>query len=99
MSSVKITLGGQEFDVPKMNIGQLEEVTVAFDLPAARRPFSILKIAMKRSVPAIPDIGAIEASNEEIADTVRAVLANSGFTAAKVDNGPNPPAPKVGAES
>jgi hypothetical protein len=100
MSSVKVTLGGVDYDVPKMNIGQLEEVTVAFDLPPARRPFAILKIAMKRAQPAIPDFGAIEASNDEIAMAVRAILFNSGFEGAKKEtSAPNPDAPKDGAEA
>lgn len=94
MSSIKVTLGGQEYDVPKMNVGQLEEVTVAFDHPAARRPFAILKIAMRRSVPASPNINDIEADNEEIAFAVRAVLKNSGFKTEKEgEPSPNPEAP------
>lgn len=97
MTAVTVTLAGDDYQVPKMNLGQLEEVTVAFDLPAARRPFAILKIAMLRAEPKITDIGGIEAGNDEIATAVRTILANSGFKAA--DPNPASPAPAPGAES
>ena len=97
MSSVSVTLGEVAYDVPKMNVGQLEEVTVAFDLPPARRPFAILRIAMKRATPKIEDFGTIEAGNDEIAAAVTAILSNSGFV--KETKVPNPPAPKDGAEN
>lgn len=95
MSSIKVKLGGSDYDVPKMNIGQLEDVTVAFDLPPARRAFAILKIALKRAIPKIDDLGALEADNDEIASAVTDILANSGFKKAE---DPNPQAPAAGQD-
>src|SRR5262245_29322045 len=91
MSSIKVMLGGAEYEVPKMNIGQLEEVTIAFDLPPARRPFAILKIAMKRAQPKLADINDLEPGNDEITVAIRDILANSGFK--KEEKNPNHQAP------
>ena len=95
MSSVFVTLGGADYAVPKMNVGQLEELAQAFELPGARRPFAILRIALKRAEPKIADIGVIEAGNDEIAAAVEAVLANSGFKKPEEKKDPNAKAPET----
>ena len=85
----KIKLGETEYDVPKMNIGQLEEVTVALDLPAIKRPFAILRIAFARSTPKV-DVNSVEATNAQIAAAITEILSAAGFAKA-VD--PNAAAP------
>jgi hypothetical protein len=88
-----IKFGDTEYSVPKLNIGQLEEVTAAFDLPAMRRPFAILRIALKRADPKVADPNAIEATNDEIADAVMQILQSSGFGKATDPNGAAPGQP------
>lgn len=89
----KINLGGTEYDVPKLNIGQLEQMTEAFNLPAAKRPFAVLRIALKRAIPAIEDVNALEVTNGEIADAVTQIFEASGFKKAEDPNGAAPGQP------
>lgn len=98
MPAIKVTLGGTDYSVPKLNIGQLEEVTAAFDMLPVRRPFAILRIAMRRATPVIENWDEVEPGNDEVAAAVSAILANSGFQKAD-PSGPNPEAPKDGAAS
>lgn len=93
MSSITITLGETKYEVPKMNIGQLEEVTEAFELPPIKRPFAILKIAMRRAEPKVDNFADLEAGNDEISVAIPAILKNSGFAQAASPNVAAPEAP------
>jgi hypothetical protein len=86
MSSVKATLAGIEYDIPMLNIGQLELVTDALAGPPMRATFAILKIALKRATPAVQKPDEIEATRDEVAAAVDAILVQAGFKEAK---GPN----------
>lgn len=89
----KITLADVEYDVPKLNIGQLEEVSGAFELPAMKRTFAILRIALKRATPKIEDVNGIEATNDEIASAMSEILKASGFAKAADPNAAAPEQP------
>lgn len=79
--TVTVTLDGKDYEVPRLNIGQLEEVTEAF---ATKRPaaaaYAVLGIAMKRASPPLDGFfDDIEPTVEEIRIATEAVLAHSGF--------------------
>ncbi len=81
IKTAKVVLGGDEYEVHKLNVGELEEVVDILENTAkARVPFAILRIALKRATPAVPDAGAIEAEPAEVRDAVVAILALSGMT-------------------
>lgn len=86
--SVKVTLAETEYDVPMLNVGQLELVTDALAGPAMRATFAILKIALKRATPAVPTPDEIEATRDEVATAVDAILVLAGFKEAKHPNEP-----------
>lgn len=75
---MNVTLGDVSYDVPKMNIGQIEELSL-LDLPPARWTYAVLRIVMKRAVPQVPDLNEIEATPQQIRDAVEAVLQASGY--------------------
>ena len=111
-ATVKIKLGDKEFDVPRFNIGQIEELTEIWATPNTRKhPFAILKLALApwaspdgevvpRATPPITakEIERLDIEVDDLATAVRAILTHSGF-AAKGDAGPNvaPPAQLSGA--
>jgi hypothetical protein len=74
-----VTLGGTEYQVPQMNIGQLERVTDLFAAGGTRIGFGVLRIAMERATPPVPDASAIEATTEEISAAVKDILTMSGL--------------------
>lgn len=76
-----VTLGGTTYEVPQMNIAQLEQVTDLFAAGGVRTGFGVLRIALARAVPAVPDPSAIEATTDEIKDAVKAILVMSGMDA------------------
>lgn len=89
MSKVlKITLGGTKYEVPKLNVGQVREVTRLFrNEEKAEISFDVLKIAFAR-VDGIDDFEAIEAGLDEISEAAAEILLHAGF---KKDEGKNPP--------
>ena len=89
---VPVVLGGQTYQIPLLDLEQLEEVTVAFDLGNQRRMYAILRIALRHAEPEIPDIGKLRAGHDEVVKAVMDVLANAGFKTGEAA-GPNPPAP------
>lgn len=97
MPSVKVTLAGKEYDVPMLNIGQLELVTDALAGSPMRATFGILKIALRRATPPVAKPDEIEATRDEVAAAVDAILIQAGFKDAKDPNGAAPEAP--GTES
>ena len=82
MAAAKVSLGGVEYAVPPLNIGQIERLAEAFQGSAARAPFEVIRIALVRASPAVGSGGvdAIEATIDEIRAAAEAIMAASGFT-------------------
>ena len=78
MASIKVTLGDQKYDVPKMNIGQIEDVA-ALDVAASKWTFLALEILMRRAIPKIEDIRDIEAEPEQVRDAIEKIMRGSGY--------------------
>lgn len=77
--SVKITLGEISFDVPALNIGQLQDVSeVISKATSGAAGFDIIKIALKRADPK-PDYETLAPTIDEIGAGVQAVLKLSGL--------------------
>ena len=74
----KITLDGVEYTVPALNIGQLEEVSEAFDGPRTKIPFSVVRIALARATPKA-DFDAMSPTMDEIGSAVQAILETAGL--------------------
>jgi hypothetical protein len=98
MPSVDVSLAGKAYSVPMLNIGQLELVTDALAGPPMRATFAILKIALKRATPPVPKPDEIEATRDEVAAAVDAILVQAGFKEAKDPNAPTPEAPGTGSQ-
>ena len=92
---VKVMLGGTEYAVSRLNIGQIERVADVLDAVdegaggGRRKTMAILAIALERCDPAVPDYREVTATREEIPAAVDAILLASGFRAAD----PNAAAP------
>src|SRR5690242_1433283 len=100
--STKVMLAGVEYDVPMLNIGQLERVTEALaGGTPSKGAFQVLRVAMERAMPKISGggVNALEVKRDEIAAAVRAVLKDAGFVQPEAAPGgvPNGEAPE-GAE-
>ena len=96
MASIIVTLGGVGYSVPKLNIGQLREVTKAFSGDKDDVSFAILAIALKRADPKPIDPMTIEADVLEIGAAVSAILEFAGFKKAEAENPPAPVAETTG---
>lgn len=90
--TVTVTLGGDAYEVPRLNIGQLEEVSdlLSQDVSDGRRSLAILRIALRRATPKVDDVGEIEMDLNDMSAAVLAVLELAGL---KQDAGPTPAAP------
>lgn len=75
--SVKVSLGGTDYDIPMMDIDQLERVTDA--ISAGAKGFAILRIGLEQADPPIPDPNKVRAKADEVRDAVRKILEISGF--------------------
>ncbi len=90
-----ITLDGQEYTMRPFNMGELEEVA-ELDLPRAKMPFALLRLAMKRADPPCPSVDAIEMTPDEFNEAVGKVMVAAGMR--KVEAGPSGEAsPATGA--
>lgn len=74
-----IKLGGNDYVVPQLNIGQLERVTDIFSVGGHRAGFRVLRIACERASPAIANFDEVEATTDEVAAAVAGVLQMSGL--------------------
>lgn len=74
----EVTLGDVAYQVPKLNIGQIEDLQ-SLDAEPKRWTFAALAIVMRRAAPAIPDIREVEADPAQIRVAVETVMAASGY--------------------
>ena len=92
-SHTKVKLGGKSYEVPKLNVGQLREVTRLFTGDKAELSFDVLEIAMRR----VPDFGKLddcEAGFDEIAKASADILKAAGLKAeGDLQNPPKAPGP------
>lgn len=86
----KVTLDGVLYTVPALNIGQLEKVTEAFELPRGKVPYAILRIALERSDPKA-DLEKLSPTVEEVADAIKDILRVAGLQ----DKDENPTEPNL----
>lgn len=86
---IKVTLGEVDYQVSKMNIGQIEDLQ-ALDASSPRWSFQALAIMMKRSSPKVADVRELEAELPQIQSAIKAVMTQSGYYR---PSDPNPPAP------
>ena len=85
--SLKVKLGGKSYEVPKLNVGQVREVTRLFKGDQSEISFDVVKIAFER-VDEVEDFESVEAGLDEIALAATEILAFAGF---KKDESKNPP--------
>lgn len=91
--SVTVTLAGVEYVVPKLNVGQIEEIVMN---RGKGRPFDALRVALLRAEPKVADLDAIEADPAEIAAAVGAVLELAGIERKDAEKNADSPAPPSG---
>lgn len=96
MASTRVTLAGVEYDVPKMNIGQIERVTELGS--AGRTILGTIRIAMERATPKVANFNALEPDTDEIAAAYKAILELGGIKSVPEKN-VETPAPPPGEAS
>ena len=74
-----ITLGGTDYVVHPFNIGELEQVSDLLSGPPQKIPFAVLRLALRRAEPSVPNPDSIEASPDEIGAAAKALLVLSGL--------------------
>lgn len=91
--TLKVKLGGKSYDVPKLNVGQLREVTRLFRGDQEEIAFDVVKVAFDRvrDGDAPVDFESIEAGLDEIVAASTEILQHAGF---KRDDKSPPPAPE-----
>ena len=78
MAEIKIGLGGTEYTVPALNLGQLERVSVLAIEGSVGSGFAMLKIALERALPK-PDFEQMAPTIDEVGNAVQAILKLSGL--------------------
>jgi hypothetical protein len=77
--TVTVTLDGADYNVPKLNLGQLERASEALvQQPKERLPFEVLRIAFERVVP-VTIVSDLEPDAGELQTAVTQILALSGL--------------------
>ncbi len=89
--TIKVSLGGTDYVVPKLNIGQLREITKLFAAAKDDISFEIVAVALRRAEPKVADINEVVADIDDVGKAVQDVLVFSGFK--KETAGPNSPGP------
>jgi hypothetical protein len=89
--SIKVSLGGVDYVVPKLNIGQLREITRLFAAAKDDISYEIVAVALRRAEPKVNDINEIVAKIDDVGKAVQDVLVFSGFKKETAD--PNSPSP------
>lgn len=80
--TVKITLGDHEFEVPRLNVGQIEEMMESVS-SGKMRAFDGLRIALRRATPLCEDLSLIECTPAELIKGLNEITAISGVVLAK----------------
>lgn len=77
-----ITLGGVTYTCHPFNLGELEHIAELTDsIKPSKAGFAILKLALARALPTVPDASLIEATAEELQVAIKAVMDGSGMQA------------------
>ena len=95
--TTKIMLGGTEYEVPRLNIGQIEEMSELDTAAPFKRTLGTIRIALQRATPPIGPFQEIETTAEEIGTAYAKLMIAAGLAkeAGKEDGeGPNAQAPK-----
>lgn len=87
--AINVRLGETDYAVPKMNIGQIEDLS-GLDNKDPKWPFRALAILMRRAHPKIEDVRDIEAEPDQMSEAIAEIMKGSGY---KVQH-PNRPAPE-----
>ncbi len=90
---IKVTLGGADYSVPKMNIGQIEDFT-AISRGDPKWASKSLQILLSRADPKVADVREMEATPEEVRTAIDEILIASGWKKAE-EQSPNPAAPET----
>lgn len=77
--TVTVTLGEASYEVPQLNVGQIEDMMEAAT-SGKMRAFDGLRIALRRAKPACEDVSTIEASPAELTAALNDICAASGVT-------------------
>jgi hypothetical protein len=93
---ITVKLGDTEYSVPKLNIGQLREVSRIITGDRAEVSFEVLGVALRRADPKVDDVNMIEAEVDEIGKAVTDILAFAGFKKEAADPNLPSPAPRAG---
>ncbi len=83
-----IKLNGNTFTIHRFTIGEMERVTEAFQGPAHRVPFALLRIALERAEPKPDSVDNLEITADELRAASDAIIELAGL---KQQN-ENPPA-------
>jgi hypothetical protein len=81
--TVEVELGETKYQVPRLNIDQLERVTDLFQSGQAKTGFGVLRIACERAEPKIAKFEDLDPTTDQIAAAVGAVLVLSGMKKAE----------------
>jgi hypothetical protein len=96
--TITVPLGGTDYTIPMLNLGQLEDAAVVLSGEPARASFGVLRIALSRATPKVEDVAALEIDADELKSAVEQILTLSGLsTKKKVPDIPNSEAPSAGA--
>lgn len=76
-SSIKVKLGETDYHVPKMNIGQIEDMAELDK--GGKWTFLALAILMRRATPGIEDIREIEAAPDQVRVAIETIMRGSGY--------------------
>ena len=90
--AIKVTLGSEKYDVPKMNIGQIEDMS-ELDRADPKWIFKALEILLRRAKPSVEDIREIEAEPEQMSEAITKIMSGSGYKLQSEKDRPNPTAP------
>ena len=78
-STIKVKLGDAEYEVPKLNIGQLEDIQALGDLPPTKWSFAAIAILMRRAKPVITEIREVECEPAQMSEAIQQVMRHSGY--------------------
>ncbi len=90
LKSVEVTLGGREYEVPMLNVEQLERVQDLLETAPKKSGFGVLRIALERAEPKVEKPGDIEATHHEIKKAIDSIMKLSGFEAPQSPNAKTP---------